>query len=362
MSTLDESVLQTVSAPPVEAPTVQALHNQPGHTVWFLSVEALKLPQERRLPFQAIKAKSLVGCIDFKYPDINPSVEVFANSAFDVQPLALHTKTAYSVADELRTFAGQRGGVIFEELLDAEPPTAVNVWKWLFPQGLTTDDGKGGRRGFLLAELLENLPAPDVDARTAATVLLGFGGNSQKAKEILDATRSRVEAALTEAIAYRTQLLDWLLRDAERTNSRVILRDAERDYFVEAGLEVPDDATSAAREDEKAEIRGAAMGAEIGDRIAESQGQTLAIVSEAMHNAFAPLVEGMRSSRQQDEDEVAKLRAELAELKALVKGGNNAETESRNADGTKAANGGGQPSGGNARNGGNRSGQQPASR
>ena len=356
MSTFDESVLQTAPTPPVEAPTVQNLHNQPGHTVWFMSVEALTLPQERRLPHMAIKAKALVCCTDHKYPDINPSIDVFSNSGMDVQPLALHTKTAYSVADEYRTFAGQRGGIIFEELLDADHLVATNVWKFLFPRGLTTDDGNGGRRPLLLAELLAFLPS-GVDARTAGTVLLGFAGNAQRAVEILEATLSRVSGALQEAVTYRTQLLDWLIREAERSNQRVILRDAERNYFTEAGLDVPDDDTSVKREDQLAEKRGAAMGAEIGAQIADAQEQTLSAVSQAMHEAFKPLVNELRG----DSARVGKLEEELAELKALIKGGNNAKEN----DGTTAAgNATEQRNAGNggAARGGNRAGQQPASR
>jgi len=362
MSTFDESVLQTAPAPAVEAPTVQDLHNQPGHTVWFFTVEALLLPIERRLPHLQVRGKTMVCCIDHRYQDINPSVEVFSNSAFDIQPLAMHVKTAYSVADEYRTFAGQRGGVIFEELLDADDSVASAVWRWLFPQGLTTTDDKGERRPWSIGELQERLPTP-VEPRTAASILRGFGGNANRAEEILETTLGRVAGALTEAVAYRTQLLDWIIRDAERTNSRVILRDAERNYFAEAGLEVPDDQTSAAREDEKAEKRGVAMGAEIGAQIADAQEQTLKIVSTAVGESFAQIAREMSQSRQADDGKVARLEAEVAELKALIKGGNsNAENEAKTSDGASgakpagAAGNAGSPPRGNGGTTGNRAG------
>jgi len=158
MSTFDESVLQAAPTAPPAAPTVQDLHAQLGHTIWFFSTEALRLPIERRVPLKDLKGKLFVACVDHTYPDINPSVDLFSSSSFDQQPLGLHTKTAYSVADEYRTFAGQRGSAILEELLDADADVARNVWRWLFPQGISEATEDGARRARSIAELQLLLP------------------------------------------------------------------------------------------------------------------------------------------------------------------------------------------------------------
>jgi hypothetical protein len=253
---------------------------QPGHTVWLYCAESLNLAG-RHLPadLQHIKAHYLVACPDHYYLELDQDEGAFNAQGDGRLNLVPTLKSGFSVADEIKTFAGMRGCEILDGLVDKPISEVQQVYRALFggvPDNPTLQDR--------------------LAAVSGAVVPKGY-----------ESVQGGVVKALTEAIIWRESHLTSRLASPDRTGN-VRFTEQERIYFAESELEIPAE-TSANRAEQLAETQGGAMGDAVGKAIAgalsQSRNETAEVVKE--------LVTGIK-------DILAPVIADVAQLKGATNG------------------------------------------
>jgi hypothetical protein len=315
--------LQLATDEPNVSPASQNIYSQTGRKVWLFSAESLNLAG-RHLPahLQQINAFHLVQCRDHYYLDIDPDEGAFNQAGDGRLDLVPILKNAFAVAEEIKTFARERGCAVLDMLTDVSSQDVGLLWPYLFravpenptiPERIEALPWLDGGKWFL--KRLDKSGQVLDEAEDITAQVRGFAG--------FDSVVSAISEALQTALSWREfHMTSRLASLGPRGFSQ-----QERLYFAEAGLQIPDEA-SANRAQDLAEVQGSALGdsvgTAIGNAIANSQQQTASVIADALRG-IGEIVRPMQQEL-----------AELRQLKEVVNAKGN-DQSAQNGEGKESA-------------------------